>query len=93
MASFNKVIMIGNLTRDPSLTYLPNTQTPVCEIGLAVNRRWRNRNGEQQENDECRRGACPHRCAQRAEGVDETANRRKRSASSTAGHMPSVRKY
>lgn len=49
MAAFNKVILIGNLTRDPSLSYLPNTQTPVCEIGLAVNRRWRNRNGEQQE--------------------------------------------
>ena len=49
MASYNKVIMIGNLTRDPSLTYLPNTQTPVCEIGLAVNRRWRNRDGQQQE--------------------------------------------
>ena len=49
MASYNKVIMMGNLTRDPSLTYLPNTQTPVCEIGLAVNRKWRNREGEQQE--------------------------------------------
>ena len=36
MASFNKVILMGNLTRDPKLSYLPSG-TPVCEIGLAVN--------------------------------------------------------
>jgi len=47
---FNKVIMIGNLTRDPQLSYLPNTQTAVCEVGLAVNRRWRSREGEQKED-------------------------------------------
>lgn len=40
MANFNKVILLGNLTRDPQLSYLPN-QTPVCEIGLAVNRKWK----------------------------------------------------
>jgi len=49
MAGYNKVIMIGNLTRDPSLTYLPNSQTAVCEIGLAVNRRFRGKDGQQQE--------------------------------------------
>jgi len=49
MASYNKVILMGNLTRDPQLSYLPS-QTPVCEIGLAVNRRWRTQDGQQREN-------------------------------------------
>ncbi|GAG38134.1 unnamed protein product, partial [marine sediment metagenome] len=49
MAGFNRVILLGNLTRDPQLKYLPNN-TPVCEFGLAVNRRWRDRDGNQQED-------------------------------------------
>ena len=48
MANYNKVILIGNLTRDPQLSYLPS-QTPVCEIGLAVNHRWRDKDGQQRE--------------------------------------------
>jgi single-strand DNA-binding protein len=48
MANFNKVILAGNLTRDPQLSYLPS-QTPVVEFGLAINRRWRGQNGEQRE--------------------------------------------
>ncbi|HET6427546.1 MAG TPA: single-stranded DNA-binding protein, partial [Phycisphaerae bacterium] len=48
MANYNKVILVGNLTRDPQMSYLPN-QTPVCEFGLAVNRRWRSANGEQRD--------------------------------------------
>ena len=48
MANFNKVILAGNLTRDPQLSYLPS-QTPVVEFGLAVNRRWRGQNGQQRE--------------------------------------------
>lgn len=48
MASFNKVILLGNLTRDPELRYLPSN-TPVCEFGLAVNHRWRDREGNQRE--------------------------------------------
>ena len=48
MANYNKVILVGNLTRDPQLSYLPS-QTPVCEFGIAVNRRWRGQNGEQRE--------------------------------------------
>ena len=39
MASYNKVILIGNLTRDPQVKYLPSG-TAVAEIGLAVNRTW-----------------------------------------------------
>ncbi|MBI3866694.1 MAG: single-stranded DNA-binding protein [Planctomycetia bacterium] len=39
MASFNKVILLGNLTRDPQVKYTPSG-TAVAEIGLAVNRYW-----------------------------------------------------
>jgi single-strand DNA-binding protein len=39
MASFNKVILMGNLTRDPEVRYTPSG-TAVSDIGLAVNRRW-----------------------------------------------------
>ena len=35
MASFNKILLLGNLTRDPQLSYLPS-QTAVVEFGLAV---------------------------------------------------------
>lgn len=48
MASFNKVILMGNLTRDPQTSYLPS-QTPVVEFGLAVNRKWRSQDGQQRE--------------------------------------------
>ena len=40
MASVNKVILIGNLTRDPELRYTPK-QTAVTEVGLACNRRYK----------------------------------------------------
>jgi single-strand DNA-binding protein len=39
MASFNKVILVGNLTRDPQVRYIPSG-TAVADIGLAVNRTW-----------------------------------------------------
>lgn len=45
MASFNRVILMGNLTRDPELRYTPGG-TPVAEVGLAVNDRRKNANGE-----------------------------------------------
>lgn len=45
MASFNRVILVGNLTRDPELRYIPSG-TAVCEIGLAVNSRRKSANGE-----------------------------------------------
>jgi single-strand DNA-binding protein len=48
MANFNKVILLGNLTRDPQLRYLPN-QTAVVDIGMAVNRRWKGPQGEDRE--------------------------------------------
>lgn len=48
MASFNKVILIGNLTRDPDLRTTQNG-TAICDLGLAVNRRWRDQSGRDQE--------------------------------------------
>lgn len=48
MANFNKVLLMGNLTRDPQLSYTPS-QTAVVDFGLAVNRRWTGRDGESKE--------------------------------------------
>jgi len=48
MASYNRVILLGNLTRDPQLRYLPSNMA-VCEFGLATSRRWRDRDGNQKE--------------------------------------------
>lgn len=45
---FNKVILMGNLTRDPELRTTPSGQS-VAAFSLAVNRTWRNADGEQQE--------------------------------------------
>lgn len=45
--NFNKVILLGNLTRDPQLSYTPN-QTAVCEFGIAVNRKWTSQDGNEQ---------------------------------------------
>ena len=49
MASVNRVTLIGNLTRDPALKYLPN-QTPVVEFGLAMNHKFKTATGEQRED-------------------------------------------
>jgi single-strand DNA-binding protein len=48
MASVNRVTLVGNLTRDPQLKYLPS-QTPVAEFGLAMNRRFKTATGEDRE--------------------------------------------
>ncbi|MFO0973121.1 MAG: single-stranded DNA-binding protein [Phycisphaerae bacterium] len=48
MASYNKVILAGNLTRDPQLSYLPSG-TAVCEFGLAMNRKWKGQDGQLKE--------------------------------------------
>jgi single-strand DNA-binding protein len=48
VANYNKVILLGNLTRDPQLSFLPSN-TPVCEFGLAINRRWRGQDGNMQD--------------------------------------------
>ena len=48
MASLNKVFLLGNLTRDPDFRGLPSGQS-VCTLSLAVNRRFMNANGQEQE--------------------------------------------
>jgi single-strand DNA-binding protein len=48
MASYNRVLLMGNLTRDPQLRYLPS-QTAVADFGLAVNRRFKTAQGEDRE--------------------------------------------
>lgn len=50
MASFNRVILMGNLTRDPEVKTLPNGSS-VGQIGLAVNRTWFDK-GANQKRDE-----------------------------------------
>jgi len=48
MANFNKVILAGNLTRDPELRYTPQG-TAVARFTLAINRTWKGENGENKE--------------------------------------------
>lgn len=48
MAGFNKVLLLGNLTRDPQLSYTPS-QTAVVDFGLATNRRWTAQDGSQRD--------------------------------------------
>lgn len=49
MPNLNKVMLMGNITRDPELTFIPSSNTPVCKIGLACNRKFKRQNGEQGE--------------------------------------------
>jgi len=48
MANFNKVILAGNLTRDPELRYTPKG-TAIAKLGMAINRTWKNEAGETKE--------------------------------------------
>ncbi len=48
MASYNKVLLMGNLTRDPVLKFLPS-QTQVVEFAIACNRKFKGANGEDRE--------------------------------------------
>jgi single-strand DNA-binding protein len=48
MANFNKVILAGNLTRDPELRYTPNGKA-IAKFGLAINRNWTTETGEKKE--------------------------------------------
>lgn len=49
--SLNKVMLIGNLTRDPEMRYTPQG-TAVCTFGLATNRQWTTESGEKKEDAE-----------------------------------------
>ena len=48
MANFNKVILAGNLTRDPEMRYTPKGMA-ICKFGLAINRNWTTETGEKKE--------------------------------------------
>jgi single-strand DNA-binding protein len=48
MPNYNKVILMGNLTRDPEVRYTSGG-TAIAKLGLAVNRRWKNQEGQMQE--------------------------------------------
>lgn len=50
MPSFNKVILCGNLTRDPEIKYTQGG-TAVSEIGLAINRVWKDRNTNERKEE------------------------------------------
>ena len=50
MASFNKVILVGNLTRDPEVRYTTGG-TAVAEIGLAVNRSWMDKSSNERKEE------------------------------------------
>jgi single-strand DNA-binding protein len=51
MAGLNKVILIGNLGRDPELRYTPNG-SPVAEFSLATSEKWKDKEGNPQERTE-----------------------------------------
>jgi single-strand DNA-binding protein len=48
MANYNKVMLMGNLTRDPELRYTPKGMA-IAKLGLAINRRWSSEGGESRE--------------------------------------------
>jgi single-strand DNA-binding protein len=48
MANYNRIILVGNLTRDPQLKYLPS-QTQVVEFGLAVNHKFKSQGQDREE--------------------------------------------
>ncbi len=52
MANFNRVILAGNLTRDPQLSSLPSGMA-VCELGMAINDKWRDKNTNEMRERTC----------------------------------------
>jgi len=48
MPNYNKVILMGNLTRDPEVRYT-SSGTAIAKLGIAVNRSWSNKDGQKQE--------------------------------------------
>jgi single-strand DNA-binding protein len=61
--SLNKVMLIGNLTRDPELRYTP-TGAAVCTIGIATNRYWTTESGEKKEETEFHRAVAWNKLAE-----------------------------
>jgi len=48
MVNLNRVLLAGNLTRDPELKYMASG-SPVCNMSIAVNRRWKGQDGQEKE--------------------------------------------
>jgi single-strand DNA-binding protein len=69
MASFSKIIIVGNVGRDPELKMTPNGR-PVCEFSVAVNRVvGKNDAGERQEQTDWYRVSCWANLAERAQQI------------------------
>ncbi len=51
MASVNKVILMGNLGKDPEVRFMPNGDA-VCNFSIATTDNWKDKNGEKQERTE-----------------------------------------
>jgi single-strand DNA-binding protein len=49
MANYNRIVLVGNLTRDPQYKVLPSSQMPVADFGLAVNHKYTTKSGESRE--------------------------------------------
>ncbi len=54
MASVNKVILIGNLGRDPEVRYAPSGAA-VCNVSIATTRQWKDKSGEKREETDWHR--------------------------------------
>jgi len=52
MASYNKVVLMGNLTRDPEIQYAASG-TAVCRFGIATNRQWTDRQTQEKKEEVC----------------------------------------
>jgi single-strand DNA-binding protein len=63
VAGLNKVMIIGNLGRDPEMRYLPSG-SPVTNFSVAVSRQWKSREGEQKEETEWFNISCFDRLAE-----------------------------
>jgi single-strand DNA-binding protein len=49
MASYNRIILVGNLTRDPELSYTP-ANVAICKFGVATSNKWKDREGNMRED-------------------------------------------
>lgn len=61
--SINRIIILGNLTRDPELKYTP-TGAPVCTFGVATNRSWTTQDGQIKEEVQYHRVVAWHKLAE-----------------------------
>jgi single-strand DNA-binding protein len=52
MANLNKVLLMGNLTRDPELTHTASNMA-ICKFGMAINRKWRDRASGEMREETC----------------------------------------